>query len=94
MIPFPTIETLLKKHGNTAAGRAAGRQEIRVQIFREAERQARIAALSLRCKYGNHCGVYVDEHGETWPDGCRDDGSGCICECHDPAASPAPEEKP
>jgi hypothetical protein len=54
-------------------GRRERRATIRAQVLAEAEREISLQGRSMRC------GRY-DAHGS-----CRNDGSGCICECHDPA---------
>jgi hypothetical protein len=89
MIAYPAVEGLLTKHGNTAAGRAASREEIRRSILAAGERQAVVSGRSIRCQHGGHRSVYRDGRGKEWPAGCQNDGWTCICECHDPA-----EERP
>jgi hypothetical protein len=84
MIGYPAVVGLLSKHGNTAAGRAKGREEIRAAILATAEREARMAGRSPRCQHGDHRTIYRDGRGKEWPAGCQNTGSTCICECHDP----------
>lgn len=58
-----------------AAGeRPLARDLIRADIITQAERLAKIAGCSLKCQADNH----ADE-----PYGCANDGSTCICACHD-----------
>lgn len=58
----------------TADQRAARRAYYRRREMAEAERRAVLVSRSIKCGvYGNHA-----------PDGCQNDGNGCICECHDP----------
>ena len=59
-----------------ARERAAERNKIRA-IQREIyEKKARRLGRSIKCgEYGQH----ADQDG-----GCANDGSNCICECHDP----------
>lgn len=47
------------------------------RAFAEAERLARITGRSLKC------GELRRHAGDSSGDGCRNDGSTCICECHD-----------
>ena len=51
----------------------SARQELRdanaERLRRRAEREAAIYGLSMRCEIGDH--------------GCRNDGTGCLCRCHD-----------
>jgi hypothetical protein len=55
--------------------RVAVRAELREQVLAAAERSVRLAGRSMVCgEYDNHA-----------PGGCQNDGSTCICECHDPA---------
>jgi hypothetical protein len=77
MIPHTTVEALLAKHGNTLEGRPKVRAHIRRQVLAAAEAEATVAGLSHACRNGHHFSA-------TGPSGCRNDGSDCICECHDP----------
>lgn len=73
---YPTVESLLARHGTDAAGRAAARAEITERITEQARRSAALAGRPWNCKNGWH----------TRPDGagCRNSGATCICTCHDP----------
>jgi len=85
MIPYPTTQTLLTKHGNTAAGREKARKEIVAVIRAGADREATAAGRSMKCAGWANAGIALAtprHRGD--PDGCRNNGSTCICECHDP----------
>jgi hypothetical protein len=78
VIPYTTPTTLLARYGTDQKGRAKARKHI-VSELRDGAQQLltdslRRAGRSLRCAQGDH--------------GCANDGSGCLCECHD-AAEPA-----
>ena len=75
-INHPTVETALQQ---TGGNRPAARALIREGIIRVAELEAKLAGLSLKCR--------VDIHASAG-NGCANDGSTCLCACHD-AASPA-----
>lgn len=65
---------------SSTAERAAKRKEIRSYHLVKAERAALASGRSMKCSgYG---GYYSPRHSGD-PDGCRNDGSGCLCECHD-----------
>lgn len=62
----------IESYPRTARARAARRKyyldhELHVARLRASEKER-----SSRCYSGDHA-----------PDGCRNDGSGCLCECHD-----------
>lgn len=76
MISHPGTELALKQ---TNGDRLAARHLIRAHILAGAERQAEQAGCSMKCATGRHA---------TEPYGCKNDGSGCICACHDPHAGP------
>jgi hypothetical protein len=60
----------------TTRERAAKRNKIRADQREIAERNSRKLGRSIRCgEYAQH----VDQEG-----GCANDGSNCLCECHDP----------
>lgn len=65
--------------------RAATRRDIRAQVMADAERRVREVGRTLKC-YG-WGGMAPPQHAGE-PGGCANDGTGCICECHDPT----PEE--
>lgn len=73
-IARPSNELLLTWYGHTAAGRAKARQQLAAEIRTEGKRvieeNVRTAGRSYRCAAGDH--------------GCSNDGSNCLCECHDP----------
>jgi hypothetical protein len=85
VIPHPTTETLLRRHGQTAEGRQRARQE----LIDVAVESARVAAakmgLSLRCEQAVRWGLGHD---------CRNDGSTCLCSCHDPVPATIPGGSP
>lgn len=68
----------------TGEERAAERRAISRQEMRKARRQALMTGRSaLCCGFGDA----KDARHAGQPDGCRNDGSHCICECHDPVGS-------
>ena len=68
--PYPTTKT----------ARQAIRDRNRQDLIDAAEREARMFGRSINC--GNSPGAFAARHaGESG--GCRNDGSTCICECHD-----------
>jgi hypothetical protein len=78
-IEFLTTEAALKlANGN----RQVARGLVRAGIVARAEAEARLAGCSLKCKRDDH----ADGSG-----GCRNDGSTCICACHD--ATPYTEQE-
>lgn len=81
MIPYPGIKLALKQANGD---RSAARGLMRAAVLADAERQAAIAGLSMNCEYGKHADQRY---------GCKNDGSGCICECHDQPATPYTEQK-
>jgi hypothetical protein len=48
----------------------------------EAETLGLIRGRSLKCSGWE--GTAPAKHAYARPDGCANDGSGCLCECHDP----------
>jgi hypothetical protein len=68
--PHTAVANLLAKHGNHGAGRARARAQIAREIGGSIAAQIAQAGRSMRCA--------VEDHG------CLNDGSTCICECHDP----------
>jgi hypothetical protein len=71
MIPHLGMELALKE---TEGDRPAARALIREGILRQAELEARLAGLSLKCR--------IDFHTLSG-NGCLNDGSSCLCACHD-----------
>ncbi|MEV2239493.1 hypothetical protein [Micromonospora sp. NPDC049891] len=63
-----------------SAGRARQRAEIRARLLAQAERDIAQNSRSMKCSGwgGAHWPQHADVEG-----GCRNDGSTCICECHD-----------
>lgn len=60
-----------------AATRAAERDARYHAYMAEAERKALRSTYSIKCgDWGNHA-----------PNGCQNDGSNCLCACHDPKES-------
>lgn len=90
-ISHPTVESLLGRHGNTPEGRATARAEldtvIRTLAAEAVDRFVRQAGLSLRCRTADHRRM-VD--GQL--DGCGNEGTGCICQCHDGQVAPGDKE--
>lgn len=74
MIPHPSAEGLLARHGRSLAGRRTARLELADTI---AWRANEFAARSDACASGRHRGPT-----SNW--GCSNDGTNCLCECHDP----------
>jgi len=74
-VSHPGMELALKR---TDGDRSAARHLIRAHIMADAERKASAAACSMKCAADQH----VDD-----AYGCRNDGSGCLCYCHDADAS-------
>jgi hypothetical protein len=59
------------------AARHALREQLLAEARERAMRDAVRAHSSIKCgEYGQHA---------TAPGGCRNDGSTCLCACHDPA---------
>jgi hypothetical protein len=79
MLPHPTVATLVGRHGNTADGRAAARRELETSFLVQVRQLAAEAGRSLRCRAGDHH-RRDEEHGVV---GCGNDGTGCLCDCHD-----------
>jgi len=76
MIRHLTVERALRQ---ADGDRELARSLIRVGILAEAERDAVAAGCSLKCRAGHH----ADLSFENIPIGCSNDGSTCICRCHD-----------
>ncbi len=62
------------------AERATLRRKVRSVALLEAEQRATEAGRSIKCGQWN-------QHA---PGGCQNDGTNCICECHDQSGSVAP----
>lgn len=85
-IPHPTVESLLQRQGGD---RQKARREL-VQAVRAAgarmiEEAVQASGRSPRCQAGDHRTVF-----EGVPLGCANDGSTCICNCHDEAEGSRP----
>lgn len=63
-----------------SGGRARRRAEIRARLLAQAERDIAQNSRSMKCAGGG--GAYLPMHADV-EGGCRNDGSTCICECHD-----------
>ena len=72
----PRVEVLLAEHGHTAEGREAAREAILESAIEQAQREARFCGLSLNCVGDTYAGA---KHHR-----CRNDGTTCLCPCHDP----------
>lgn len=85
MIPFPAVTALLDKHGTDATGRQKVRDviadAIRAEGKRRIEKALGEAGRSMKCAGAG--GIATPRHADT-DDGCANDGSTCICRCHDP----------
>lgn len=77
-ITTPRVATLVAAHGNTPDGRREARAELAASIVAEATRRAPNVGLAVSCRAGRHRTVRFGH-----PSGCKDDGTGCLCECHD-----------
>jgi hypothetical protein len=55
--------------------RRALRRQHADRILERANAEAAISGASIKCRIGNHA-----------PGGCQNDGTGCLCACHDPAS--------
>ena len=63
--------------------RQTARDEIKADCLRRAEIEAGQTGRSMKCNgYGNQFPRLHSDH----PGGCANDGSGCVCECHDQIA--------
>ena len=74
MISYPGTPDVRLALERTRGDRAAARHLIRAHIMAEAERQAAIAGRSMKCESGMHADQLY---------GCANDGTTCICQCHD-----------
>ena len=63
--------------------RQALRDEIHGRLTRSAERQAAATSRSMRCS-GELAFGQPAHAGQ--PDGCKNDGTTCLCPCHDQAS--------
>ncbi len=81
MIPHTSAESLLAMHGNTAAGRAKARTQVAREIRAAIDREIAEAGRSMRCGGGDH---RRNDEGVRGFSGCANDGTTCLCECHDP----------
>ncbi len=61
--------------------RAAQRKLIREDQIAKAERRALVLGRSIKC--GGWDGNHAPRHAGDPSDGCKNDGTSCICECHD-----------
>lgn len=66
----------------TNAERAERRERYRVEALQRAARVGR----SIKC--GGWDGIAIPRHADM-PDGCRNDGTNCLCECHDTPDRPS-----
>jgi len=81
MHPYPTAQKALDL---TAGDRVAARHLIRAHIMANAERLVAQAGCSIKCKSDRHSDQNY---------GCQNDGSGCICYCHDQPATSYTEQE-
>lgn len=70
-LPFLSTEAALQQANGE---RGLARDLIRAGIIAGAEAEARLAGRSLKCKREHHADQSY---------GCSNDGSTCICACHD-----------
>lgn len=66
-------------YAGTAAARAAHRRSIHTRIAAASQHEADRLGRSPKCAHAEH----ADQ-----PGGCANDGTGCLCECHDPKDTP------
>lgn len=86
-LPFPIDG---RPYSRDKAERDAERQRVAEFMLAEARRQATVAGLSSKCAgYLRPRPEHADGFG-----GCRNDGSTCLCECHDVPSRAQPEETP
>lgn len=78
---YPGVELALRQ---TNGDRAAARAVIHDCIIEQAEQEAMLAGLSLKCRVEMHA---------IAGNGCANDGSTCICACHDLSAGPYTEQE-
>lgn len=69
------------------AARTVERERIRARVYADAERLAEARGRTLKCSgYGGGLALHAWSEG-----GCGNDGTGCLCECHDQAVpNPSP----
>lgn len=79
-------ETRVHVYPRDAASRMERREEIRSIALIAAEQRAARVGLSMKCA-GEGMAV---QHKAT-PGGCANDGSTCLCECHDGLSGGTPE---
>ena len=79
IVTLSATEALVQAKGD----RQLARDLIRAFIVARAEDEARLAGCSLKCRVSMHA---------LAGNGCANDGSTCICACHDPGAGPYTEE--
>jgi hypothetical protein len=67
----------------TIRERQAERKRLVDYVMDRARRDITIRGRSMKC--GGFDGVTEPRHAGT-EDGCKNDGTGCLCECHDPGS--------
>lgn len=67
----------------TGDDRVAARELILGELLVEAVKEAAQAARSIKCATGQHHRLIGHGPGESYYAGCANDGSSCLCECHD-----------
>ncbi len=82
LVSHATTEALLARHGSTAEGRRAAREELVEEAVQRARHEARLLGLSLNCEDDVRFATPLTSHR------CRNDGSTCLCACHDPQPKP------
>jgi hypothetical protein len=65
-------------------GRRNARQAIVEEAVERARHDARFVGLSINCEGDMKYGIPLTSHR------CRNDGSRCLCECHDPVEKSKP----
>ena len=86
-LPFPNN----RPYSRDAGERQAERDRIRTYMLAAAELQITDAGRAPNCGEYSRPWASGPIH-STEPNGCRNDGSTCLCECHDVPSGAEPEE--
>jgi hypothetical protein len=70
----------------TTSARAAKRKKLLDGELHAARIYGNSRNRSMKCRH-DQAGFGLPRHAGE-PDGCKNDGTGCLCECHDPEPSP------
>lgn len=84
-LSHPSAVSVIEKRGNTAEGRKKAREDIAEAIRAEGKQLIALmldtAGRSMKC---NGYGGFVQPRHAGDVDGCFNDGTSCVCKCHDP----------